>query len=385
MTQPVAMKNLSLKILLLIGAAMSIAACCRESVEISGRFVGLNSKMVYLEQMSASGQSIVDSVALDNNGGYKFTIKSVEPTPSLYNVIYGSDRIPLLVSRGERIELNAMGSALANYTVSGSHESELLRKFNKTYLDGQLELNSIVLGYHKVDAEERKHLASKYNEVYRAIKRNQISFIIENKESLASVYALYQRLPGEQYLSGADSDLIYYRTVADAVSKRYPTSPYMITLSNDIARMEARISLINSIETRTYPELKGKDMYGNEVALSSLEGNVILVDFWSAEVGNSNAFNAELQEIYEEYESQGFRVYQVSADTSKAAWVKAVQEQQLSWVSVCDFKGEASPMLRAYNVRKLPSNFLIDRKGNIIAKDLYSDALEDKLEDIFDN
>ena len=385
MTQTVAMKNLSLKILLLLGAAMSIAACSRESVEISGRFVGLNSKMVYLEQMSASGQSIADSVALDNNGGYKFTIKSVEPTPSLYNVMYGGDRIPLLVSRGERIELNAMGSALANYTVSGSHESELLRKFNKTYLDGQLELNSIVLGYHKVDAEERKHLASKYNEVYRAIKRNQISFIIENKESLASVYALYQRLPGEQYLSGADSDLIYYRTVADAVSKRYPTSPYMITLSNDIARMEARISLINSIETRTYPELKGKDMYGNEVALSSLEGNVILVDFWSAEVGNSNAFNAELQEIYEEYESQGFRVYQVSADTSKAAWVKAVQEQQLPWVSVCDFKGEASPMLRAYNVRKLPSNFLIDRKGNIIAKDLYSDALEDKLEDIFDN
>lgn len=377
------MRNWIYKVLVAIVAVAASVGCGTNGVEIEGRFVGLNSKMVYLEQMSASGKSIIDSVALDNDGGYRFTIKDVAPTPSLYNVIYSNDRIPLLVSRGERIELNAMGSALSNYTVSGSYESELLRMFNKEYLNGQLELNRVVLGYHKASGEDRSRLAAKYSDLYRTIKRNQISFIIENKESIAAVYALYQRLPGEQYLSGADSDLIYYRTVADAVAKRYPTSPYLLTLSNDIARMEARISLINSVESRTYPDLKGRDMYGNEIALSSLDGNVVLVDFWSAEVGNSNAFNAELKEIYEEFESRGFRVYQVSADTSKAAWIKAVQEQQLPWISVCDFMGEVSPMLRAYNVRKLPSNFLIDAKGNIVAKDLYSDALEDKLEEIF--
>lgn len=378
------MKNRLYKIILLVFVvALSLAGCSRNDVRISGRFVGLNSKMVYLEHLSASGQSIVDSIALAEDGAYHFHIKEVGATPALYNVMYGSERIPLLVSRGERITLDAMGSALANYTVSGSYESELLRKFNKPYLEGQLELYKTMQGYHDADEQTRQQLAQRYRTIYNSVKRNQISFIIEHKEYLASVYALYQRLSGEHYLSGADSDLIYYRTVADAVSKRYPTSPFLLTLSNDIARMEARISLINSIEVRNCPELKGRDMYGNEVKLSSLEGNIILVDFWSAEVGNSNAFNAELKEIYEEYESQGFRVYQVSADTSKAAWITAVQEQQLPWISVCDFMGEASPMLRAYNVRKLPSNFLIDRKGNIIAKDLYSNALERKLAELF--
>lgn len=378
------MKNGLYKIILSVFVvALSLAGCSRNDVRISGRFVGLNSKMVYLEHLSASGQSIVDSIALAEDGAYHFHIKEVGATPALYNVMYGSERIPLLVSRGERITLDAMGSALANYTVSGSYESELLRKFNKPYLEGQLELYKTMQGYHDADEQTRQQLAQRYRTIYNSVKRNQISFIIEHKEYLASVYALYQRLSGEHYLSGADSDLIYYRTVADAVSKRYPTSPFLLTLSNDIARMEARISLINSIEVRNCPELKGRDMYGNEVKLSSLEGNIILVDFWSAEVGNSNAFNAELKEIYEEYESQGFRVYQVSADTSKAAWITAVQEQQLPWISVCDFMGEASPMLRAYNVRKLPSNFLIDRKGNIIAKDLYSNALERKLAELF--
>ena len=377
------MKNLWSKILIVAVAAVAAIGCRSNDVEISGRFVGLGSTMVYLEHISATGQSVIDSVALDNNGCYRFKIEKVAPTPSLYNVIYSSDRVPLLVSRGEKIVLNAMGSVMANYTVSGSRESELLRKFNKEYVDGQLELNKTVQSYHSADDMTRKQLAQQYNTQYHAIKRKQISFIIENKESLASVYALYQRLPGEQYLSSADSDLIYYRTVADAVSERYPTSPFLVTLSNDIARMEARISLLSTIEARTYPDLKGADMYGNEIALSSLEGNVILVDFWSAEVGNSNAFNAELKEIYEEYESEGFRVYQVSADTSKVAWISAVQEQRLPWVSVCDFRGEQSPLLRSYNVRKLPSNFLIDREGNIIGKDLYSKALKRELAKIF--
>lgn len=373
------MRRVFLKISLCLAVVAAFVACQSNDVEISGRFVGLNYKTVYLEQMTATGQNIVDSVMLDNNGCYRIIVKDTAHTPSLYNVIYGGDRIPLLISRGEKIELSAMGSALANYTVSGSFESELLRKFNKEYIDGQLELNKTLQKHFSADEQTRKQLAQHYNKLYHNIKRKQISFIIENKEYLASVYALYQRLPGEQYLSSADSDLIYYRTVSDAVTRKYPSSPFLVTLSNDIARMEARISLINSIEFRNFPDLKGKDMHGNEVALSSLEGNVILVDFWSAEAGNSNALNAELKEIYENYHSKGFYVYQVSADTSKAAWITAVQEQRLPWISVCDFRGDFSPMLRAYNVRKLPSNFLIDREGKIISKDLYSDALERQL------
>lgn len=373
------MKRLIHKISLIVAIVATFVACQNNNVEISGRFVGLNFKTIYLEQMTASGQNIVDSVMLDNNGGYRFVVKDIAATPSLYNVIYGGDRIPLLVSRGEKIQLNAMGSALANYTVSGSLESELLRKFNKEYIEGQIELNKAIQQHFAADEQTRKELSQNYSSIYYGIKRKQISFIIEHKEYLAAVYALYQRLPGEQHLSGADSDLIYYRTVADAVSNRYPTSPFLLTLSNDIARMEARISLMNSIEFRNSPNLEGKDMHGNEISLSSLDGNVILVDFWSAEAGNSNAFNAELKEIYEKYHSKGFRVYQVSADTSKAIWIAAVQEQRLPWISVCDFRGDFSPMLRSYNVRKLPSNYLIDREGKIVAKDLYSDALDRQL------
>ncbi len=374
------MKIPSFKILVAALVAMMFVACSNDNIEISGRFVGLNFNRVYLEQTTASGQSIIDSVDLDNDGAYRFVIEDAETTPTLYNVIYGGERIPLLLSRGESVEVNSMGSVMANYTVDGSHESELLRLFTKEFFEGQLELKKIEQEYYtEHDDAIKRNLAQRYSAAYNALKRKQISFIIEHKENMASVYALYQRLPGEKHLSSADSDLIYYRTVADAVSAKYPSSPFTVTLSNDIARMEAQISLLNSIEFRNSPELKGKDMYGNEHSLSSLEGNYVLVDFWSAELGNSNALNAELKEIYAEFESKGFRIYQVSADTSKVLWITAVQEQRLPWISVCDYKGEYSPLLRAYNVRKLPSNFLIDPEGKIIASDIYSDALHRKL------
>lgn len=366
----------------LLCATLILCSCSNKDVRISGKFFGLNANSVYLEQMTASGQTIIDSVGLASDGSYRFVVKNVPATPSIYNIIYNNERIPLLLSAGENVTVGSLGSVLANYTVSGSKESELLREFNREYIAGMQELNAKIAAYAEAGEASKVEIARLYNAKQREIKRNQISFIIKNKSSIAAVYALYQRLPDEQYLVNSESDLIYFRTVADAVCKSYPTSPFVITLRNDVARMEAQNSLLNTIEERDYPNITAEDMYGNTAKLSDLEGNVILVDFWAAELGNSNALNADLKQLYEKYQERGFRVYQVSFDTSKATWIKAVQEQKLPWVSVCDFKGQASPIMGVYNIRTLPANYLIDRNGRIVGKNLYSDALEQQLNKI---
>jgi peroxiredoxin len=373
------MKNCFLSIII---AAAMLCGCTSSKVRISGKFLGLNAQTVYLEQMSVSGQTIIDSVALASDGTYAFSVNGVPSTPTLYNVVYNNERIPLLVSGGEDVTVGSLGSVLKNYTVSGSAESELLREFNNEYIAGAMALTRTMNEYAHAEESARAEIAQSYNALYRDVKRKQITFIITNKSSIAAIYALYQRLEGERYLVNADSDIIYFRTVADAVAESYPESPLLLSLRNDVARMEAQASLLQSIEERNYPDIEADDMYGNKVRLSSLEGNVVLVDFWSAELGNSNALNADLKEIYSKYEDKGFRIYQVSADTSKAAWIRAVQEQRLPWTSVCDFKGNASPILGLYNVHRLPANYLIDRDGTIIGRDLYSTTLEKRLEEI---
>ncbi len=366
----------------LICATILCCSCSNHDVRINGKFYGLNAKSVYLEQMTATGQTVIDSVELANDGSYRFVVKNVPQTPSIYNIIYNNERIPLLLSAGESVTVSSLGSVLANYTVSGSKESELLHDFYREYISGVQELNASVAAYNNGSNTSLSEVAQIYSAKIREVKRNQISFIIANKSTIAAVYALYQRLPEETYLVNSESDIIYFRTVADAVSKSYPTSPFVITLRNDVARMEAQASLLNTIEERDYPDITADDMYGNKRRLSELEGNVILVDFWAAELGNSNALNAELKTIYEKYESDGFRVYQVSFDTEKATWIQAIQEQKLPWITVCDFHGKGSPIMGVYNVRSLPSNYLIDRNGRIVGKNLYSDALEAELKKI---
>lgn len=362
--------------------ALILCGCQSSKVRISGKFLGVDSETVYLEQMSVVSQNIIDSVRLAPDGSYRFTINNAPHSPAMYNILYNGERIPLLISGGENITVSSLGNVLMNYTVNGSEESELLRELNRDYIEGVQKLNGIMSDYAQANEADKKRIARLYNEQYRNVKRNQISFIVEHKSNIAAVYALYQRLPGERYLVNSDSDIIYFRTVADAIAEAHPDSPYLISLRNDVARMEARASLLQTIQERSYPDIEATDMYGNRVKLSSLDGNVILVDFWSAEVGNSNALNADLKEIYRKYADKGFRVYQVSLDTSKAAWIKAVQEQKLPWISVCDFLGESSPLRGVYNVKKLPSNYLIDRDGTIIGKDLYSNALEKRLAEL---
>ncbi len=369
-----------------LSASVLLCACHSSKVKISGRIVGNDAKSIYLEQVTTLQQSVIDSTTLDAQGNYRFELKGVARTPMLYNIVYNGERIPLLIAGGERLVLNSAGSVVRNYTVEGSKESEMLRAFYQPYVIGAYKLDNIASQFVRQDIgeEERKALVKEYTTEYYRIRREQLRFIVENKSSLAAVYALYQRLPGDTYLFNGDSDVVYFREVAEAIEKTYPESPYLQSLMSEIARMDARINLSSQITEAGYPDLEMTDIYGKKVRLSSLLGKVVLLDFWSAELGNSNTLNAELKEIYAKYADApvAFEVYQVAIDTSKALWINTVQEQQLPWISVSDLRGQSSHSLGLYNVQKLPANFLIDKEGNLVAKDIYGKSLEQKLDEL---
>lgn len=376
------------KLTLFVAVAMAfvLGACQSSRVKISGRFVGNEAQTVYLEQVTPLAQTIVDSVTLDREGNYRFELKEAPQTLSLYNLVYGGERIPLLIEGGDRVTVGSVGNVVRNYTVEGSEESELLRQFYQSYVDGVQRLDGIVAAYTApgLDEAERKRLAREYTDEYYHIRREQLRFIIEHKDRIAAVYALSQRLPGDTYLFNGDNDVVYYRAVAEAIEQSYPRSPYLAALNAEIAGMDARIKLSSQIAETGFPDLEMSDMYGKQIRLSSLLGKVILLEFWSAELGTGNALNAELKQLYEKYSrtGAGFEVYQVAIDTSKPIWINAVQSQALPWISVSDLRGQASPAVGLYNITKLPTNFLIDREGTVVARDIYGKSLEQKLDEL---
>lgn len=188
-----------------LGVLAVLSSCQSSKVKITGRFVGSQADMVYLEQVTTLEQTVIDSIRLGADGDFALKIDKAPATPSLYNIVYDSERIPLLIQGGDHITVNSVGSVLRNYTVEGSLESELLQKFYKRYAEGVMAMNDVVARFTAadLDAAERDTLTKRYTELYRDIKREQLRFIVENKDRIAAVYALYQRLPATPTCSTA--------------------------------------------------------------------------------------------------------------------------------------------------------------------------------------
>lgn len=367
-------------------AATLFCSCQSTHVKIEGRFVGNDTKTVYLEQTTSNVQQIIDSTTLDNEGNYRLTLEKGPKNPSLYNLVYNGERIPLFIAAGDQLRVDGAGSVISTYTVEGSEESELLRTFYQPFIAGAQQLEKIALqsADQTLSEEARKALIEEYTTLYYRIRRAQLEFLISQKGSLAAVYAIYQRLPGDRYLFDGESDVVYYREVAEALAETYPDSPYLTLLQGDIDRMDAGARLAAQIAEATFPDLELPDMYGKKIRLSSLKGKVILLEFWSAELGNSNALNAELKELYARYSKANtpLEIYQVAIDTSKPLWINTVQGQALPWISVSDLRGRASIALGTYNVQTLPTNFLINKEGTIVSRNLRGEELERKLAEL---
>lgn len=89
-----------------------------------------------------------------------------------------------------------------------------------------------------------------------------------------------------------------------------------------------------------------------------------------------------LIKAYNSYQAKGFKIISISMDTNKALWLKAVNEDKLSWLQLSDLKGMQSETRKKYGVTLLPMNFLIDKEGKIIARDLRGMELINKLKEV---
>lgn len=370
------------KFLIIALAALGIYGCSNNKAQLGGEFSGKPNTTIYLESIGATGVSIADSVKTNSAGRFNLSVALKDGEATLYTLRCGEQAIPLIVSAGEKITINAVPGLIDGYTVSGSEESALVKEVKNLMGFGVARLDSLRTLYNQTSSKSvQKHISKEFSTEYYAIKRQQIEFIVKNAGSLAAIYALNQRIPGDESLFNGHNDIIYYRLVAESVEQHYPNSPYLATLKADIARYDQQTELLHKIdkaleeEPAAYPELALPDMYGKEQRLSELKGKVFLLDFWSIADQNSTFHNAELKKVYEEYHSKGFEIYQVSVDTSKPVWVEVVQRHKLPWITVCDFQGAGSTAVRIYGVQSVPQNFLFDAEGNIVARNIFGNKL----------
>ena len=130
------------------------------------------------------------------------------------------------------------------------------------------------------------------------------------------------------------------------------------------------------------PVIKLPAVNGDTVALSSLKGKLVLIDFWATWCAPCVAEQQELAKLYRKYKmsaftnGKGFEIYGVSLDVKKTNWENFITTNKIDWIQVSDLKFWRSPVARTYNIQGLPYNILIDGNGIILAKNLHNIDLE---------
>ncbi|MDF2191410.1 TlpA disulfide reductase family protein [Paraflavitalea sp. CAU 1676] len=127
------------------------------------------------------------------------------------------------------------------------------------------------------------------------------------------------------------------------------------------------------------PSFTVVDTTGKKVSLKNFKGQYVLVDFWASWCGPCRKENPNIVKAYQKYHDKGFEVVAISLDDKRAAWIKAIQTDKLPWIHLSDLQAWKSDLVMQYGIKSIPTSFLVDKDGKIIAKNLRGKDLEDTL------
>lgn len=132
----------------------------------------------------------------------------------------------------------------------------------------------------------------------------------------------------------------------------------------------------------TVPDITLPDMQGDSLQLSALKGKVVLIDFWASWCAPCRAANPYIEKLYKKYKDDGFEVFAVSLDVKHESWLKAVKKDKITYTQVIDLTGWNSKVAESFYVDALPTNFLLDRDGKIVAINIEGKEMFDKVKEL---
>jgi hypothetical protein len=368
-------------------------ACSSNKAEISGIVSGGADKTLTLERLDVNRTTVTDSTVIKKDDSFFF--KSQLEQAELFVVKnQEGEIINLLLSPGEKIQLNASYDHFGTtYQLDGSVESEGIRMLVDHLSQTRHDLDSLLLLVDSIEDPQNPQMdliRSAYAQTIIKQKRFTIKYLVEHMTSLSSVYALYQKYDEQTLILGSESDLQYFKTVADSLETVYPNSSLTISLQADIQQREANFQeamhlnqLLDMAEEESgLLELSIPDREGVEQSLTALKGKVILLTFWASQSEESINALLQLKSTYNKYHPSGFEIYAVSLDNNKVSWMNAIDFNEFNWINVSELSFPESRASLLYNVSAVPTTFLINRESDIVAKNLFGRNLETWLDNL---
>jgi len=354
--------------LLLISVLFS--ACKDENgFTIDGKFSHATPKSkVYLFDIKKDSAVPLDSTVFSEQGDFQFT-HSTKGT-DFFRIAADNKQYMIIAKNGDQIKITAdLTDKNMAYSISGSQDADQLEVLNKTKNQYMSRLGTIQAEFDDAVAAQpdkrdaiMERIRPKYTQEIEALNAAVLKFAQANSKSLAGFYAINLLNPSDY-----EADMIAY---ADQLKGTFNDNT---AVSDFLSRM----TKLKAVQVgQLAPEFTIDGQNGKPVKLSDYKGRYVMVDFWASWCMPCRQENPNLVKAYQTYKNKNFTVLGISLDKDPVAWKNAITADKLAWDHASELKDFEGPTVRLYQVDAIPSSFLIDPNGKIIAKGLRGEALD---------
>lgn len=334
-----------------------LGACSSDGYTIRGKIAGLDNPYVYLLRYTGEVE-VIDSAKV-TKGDFVFKGKAEQPEVVYLSTDKQQPFVHFFLENG-RISVDGALSAPADIAVLGTPSNDIQRAFDE-----------------KIAALEEE-FAKAGNDVQRDSLRKEYSKLMSDAVEMNrdNIYGV------TTFLNNA-----YAFLSPEEVMEQIALFPAEWQQRRELAELrEATERKLRVSAGHPYIDIAAKNADGGEVSLKSVVENrrnkYVLLDFWASWCGPCMGEVPHLKKTYDEFRKKGFEIYGVSFDEDRGDWLGAVEQNDMNWLHVSEVKGFDNQAAKDYAIQGIPSNFLIDGQGTIVAKNLRGEALYEKISEL---
>lgn len=335
-------------------------------------------KKIYLEYINELGKMVkVDSAS--PSAQHKVSFKGKVKDQGAFYLVNFFDtpkpqKVLVILEGGETVDIVADGmndeDGKSAFTMKGDYPNV---KFMLELMAISKEMEAKVRKWNQeiqVDPKQEKRIQAEFTQAQNASTSKIKALIPQMGSHLVALWAT-NFLPAEKEMASLEE-------IANRLNQARPNHP-------QVKQFVANLNRLRSVnEGVMAPEINLATPEGPNLALSSLRGKYVLIDFWASWCGPCRRENPNVVKTYANYKDKGFEIYGVSLDQNREAWLKAIETDKLVWKHVSDLQYWSSAGAQAYQVNSIPQTFLLDPAGRIIAKGLRGAALDQYLARLFE-
>jgi len=325
---------------------------------------------VKLKRMGIKGPESVDSADIEDG---KFSIELPADSEYLYRLEFGDAFLPIFAEQGEHQLTADFKELYASSRYSNSPLTDQMRKTEMLRLGFESKAQELQNQFETALFTGRKNSADSAKQAFEFLQmdaKRKIKKLIDSIGPGPVSYLATSMLNQEE-------DYSYLDSLTSRFEKEKPGKAFT-------QKLQRFMELLRRLAIgKTAPDFSLPNPAGKLISVSTFKGSWVLLDFWASWCKPCRAENPFLSEVNRRYKDKGFKMFSVSLDADREAWMKAMVQDQMDWAHASDLKGWKSSVVALYGINSIPASYLIDPEGKIVAKNLRGRALLQKLEEVF--